>query len=154
MAYTLRQLIDMIRTVPDARTALQKLNDKVEGLGGGESNIKNTDQLPEGSNNLYFTPARAKAAVMTETVYSAILPSLLYANGTIQILTLAENGVLTCDIANGQSMTILIPATTHTLDLSGFTIANLFTALSATSLNTLVIFNANGTKYLYGTTGA
>ena len=73
MAYTLRQLIDMIRTVPDVRTVLQKLNDKVEGLGGGDGGggiapIPSTDSLPEGSINLYFSPQRVRKTSLTGLV--------------------------------------------------------------------------------------
>ena len=86
-----------------------------------------------------------------ETVYTTTNPSLLAANGTIHFLTLTANGVLSCDVENGQSITVLIPATAYLLDLSGFTIANHFTNISTTSITTLVLANVNGVKYLYGT---
>lgn len=69
MAYTLRELIDMVQTVPDVRTVLQKLDDKIEWLGGGSSGgvtpIASTDSLPEGSLNLYFTPQRVRNTSLT-----------------------------------------------------------------------------------------
>ncbi len=92
------------------------------------------------------------AAKTTETIANVSNPALVYASGTIQILTLAANGVLTCNLASGQSMTVLVPATTYTLDLSNFTTANSFTAISSSKLCTLVLINISGTMYLYGTT--
>lgn len=69
MAYTLRELIDMVQTVPDVRTVLQKLDDKIEWLGGGSGGgvtpIASTDSLPEGSLNLYFTPQRVRNTSLT-----------------------------------------------------------------------------------------
>lgn len=117
MAYTLRQLIDMIRTVPDVRTALQKLNDKVEGLGGGNSGgggtpIASTDSLPEGSLNLYFTPQRVR-----NTPLSGIITtdnSDVVANDTV----LSGIGKLQAKSASyGTSVTYNIGSTGSTIPL-------------------------------------
>ena len=117
MAYTLRQLIDMIRTVPDARTALQKLNDKVEGLGSGNSGgggtpIASTDSLPEGSLNLYFTPQRVR-----NTSLSGIITtdnSDVVANDTV----LSGIGKLQAKSASyGTSVTYNIGSTGSTIPL-------------------------------------
>lgn len=61
MAYTLRVLIDMIQTVSDSRTVLQKMYqelEKVSMTSGGIPSSATTDDLNEGSLNLYFTPQR------------------------------------------------------------------------------------------------
>ncbi len=106
------------------------------------------------------TPAAVKAAydlamsALTEKVYVGTNPAIAFANGTIQQITLAANGTLTCDVANGQTVSVLIPATSYTLALTGFTIGNNFTAISSTKPTTLLISNINGTKMLYGTIGA
>lgn len=76
-------------------------------------------------------------------------PALLIANGTIQTLTLGANGTLSTDLASGQSLTALIPATSYTLNTSAFTVVNTFT-LSATNLNVLVLFKVGSTSYLVG----
>lgn len=76
-------------------------------------------------------------------------PALSIANGTIQTLTLGANGTLSTDLESGQSMTVLVPATSYTLNTSGFTVVNTFT-LSATNLNVLVLFKIGSTSYLVG----
>ena len=118
MAYTLRQLIDMIRTVPDARTALQKLNDKVEGLGGGNSgggggpSIASTDSLPEGSINLYFSPQRVRNTSLTGLVTTD--NSDVVANDTV----LSGIGKLQAKSASyGTSVTYNIGSTGSTIPL-------------------------------------
>ena len=84
-----------------------------------------------------------------ETTYSTTNPALSITNGTIQTLTLGENGTLITDLVSGQSMTVLIPTTSYTLNTSGFTVVNTFT-LSATNLNVLVLFKVDSTSYLVG----
>lgn len=84
-----------------------------------------------------------------ETTYSTTNPDLSIVNGTIQTLTLGANGTLSTDLVNGQSMTVLIPATSYTLNTSGFTVVNTFT-LSATNLNVLVLFKVGSISYLVG----
>ena len=76
-------------------------------------------------------------------------PALSIANGTIQTLTLGENGTLSADLVSGQSMTVLIPATSYTLNISGFTVVNNF-SLSSTNPNVLVLFKVGTTSYLVG----
>ena len=44
---------------------LSKLYDLINGLGSGGSGASDTDALPEGSTNLYFTTARVLATVIT-----------------------------------------------------------------------------------------
>lgn len=76
-------------------------------------------------------------------------PALSIANGTIQTLTLGANGTLSADLVSGQSMTVLIPATSYTLNTSAFTVVNTFT-LSTKNLNVLVLFKVGATSYLAG----
>jgi hypothetical protein len=59
---------DYAQVDPGAGSDVQNYNwDDEEGwiLGGDGSGATNTDQLPEGSSNLYFTAARVRAVVLT-----------------------------------------------------------------------------------------
>lgn len=105
----------------------------------------------DGQANISTTLTLNRPNVETKVVYNTSSPSIVFNNGTIQLLTLAANGILSCDVTNGQSVQIIVPATNYTLDLSAFTIANNFVSISSTTLNTLLVINVSGTKYLYGT---
>lgn len=105
----------------------------------------------DGSSNVSSNITINKQAIDTKTVYNTTSPTILFSNGTVQVLTLTSNSTLTCNVSNGQSVQILIPPSKYSLDLSGFTIANNFVAISSTTINTLLIINANDVKYLYGT---
>lgn len=91
--------------------------------------------------------------VNTDTVKAVSSSAITGANGSTQVLTLSANSVLTADITDGQSITVMVLPTTYTLDISGFTIANQFTGLPSNKLTTLVLSNVGGVKYLYGTVG-
>ena len=68
MAYTIQQLIDMSLTVYDLRTAMQKFYAEYQGMdtssSGGGTDITSTDELAEGTKNLYFTPQRVRNTAM------------------------------------------------------------------------------------------
>lgn len=141
-ANSVRTLYNYVTTTGSAKWSTARTLSLTGGVTGSVS--------IDGSANVNIPTTLNKQEIATQTVYSTSDSNLSFLNGTQQVLTLTSNSVLAADIANGQSITVYIPASGFNLDLSAFTIANNFISISSTTLNTLLLINIAGTKYLYG----
>ena len=157
MAYTLRQLIDMIRTVSDSQTVLRQLYDVVENINTSTTPpqvIETTDNLREGSINLYFTNDRVRNTLLnglSTTDYSNVLysDSILAAIGKLQARNNQQGTSVTYNIGtSGATIPLLSTANTWTLvqTFSGGIVGD----VTGTASNASKVANAltiNGTAY-------
>lgn len=131
---------------------------EINYLGGVTSaiqtqiNAKAPSASPTLTGTVTMTGANATVKEVTETVYavSGTTPALEPGNGTIQTWTLSGNSTPTDSFASGQSMTLMIAATSSTITWPTMTWVNnggTYPALSASATTVVVLWKAGATLY-------
>lgn len=86
-------------------------------------------------------------ALANEKVYRTANPAIEYDNGTIQLLLLATDGVLTIDLTEGQSMTLYIQSNGFGLDMSAINVSGNSEVVEGV-INIATVFHVEGINYM------
>ena len=94
-----------------------------------------------------FSLDSGESSLFKEFVYATNDPALVFSNGTIQVLTLLGDGVLSTDFLSGQSVTLYLNTNGFTLDTSGMSLSS-NTMIEPDYTNVGTVYKVLGTTYL------
>ena len=104
-------------------------------------------EVIDGENIELFIEEYGIQVPNAEVVYETYTPYLQRSNGGLQVLTLLEDSKLTAEIANGQSMTVMLNMQGFTLDVTDFYTEYSF-LLDPSKINLVCIFSLLGTNFI------